>query len=196
MKVNIISYHTTTHQTEPRHSKASHIASHQMTPHHTTSYHTIPHCIIPRDHIIPHHHTIPHATTTHHIAPHHTIHLHFLIIFLAGNGTYLVCYTPELNGRHDISVTIQDKPIKDSPFNVLVINRREYNEVGSTLMRFGQYGSKKKEFKSPFGVACDQSGHIYVADSYNHRIQVFGTKGEFVHFFGAHGERKGKYLSK
>ena len=104
-------------------------------------------------------------------------------------------YTPEQNGRHEVSVTIQDKPIKDSPFDVLVINRREYNEVGSTLMRFGQYGSKKKEFKSPFGVACDQSGHIYVADSYNHRVQVFGTKGEFVHFFGAHGERKGMIQS-
>ena len=114
----------------------------------------------------------------------------FLILF-KGNGTYLVSYTPELNGKHDIYVTIQDKPIKDSPFNVLVINRREYNEVGLTLMRFGQYGSKKKEFKSPFGVACDQSGHIYVADSYNHRVQIFGKKGEFVHFFGAHGERKG-----
>lgn len=110
-----------------------------------------------------------------------------------GDGTYNVSFTPEMNGKHRISVTIQDKPIKDSPFTVLVINRREYNEVGSTLMRFGQYGSKKREFKSPFGVACDQSGHIYVADSYNHRIQVFGTKGEFVHFFGAHGERKGEF---
>ena len=125
---------------------------------------------------------------------HDYLYLHFSIISLPGNGTYLVSYTPELNGRHDISVTIQDKPIKDSPFNVLVINRREYNEVGSTLMRFGQYGSKKREFKSPFGVACDQSGHIYVADSYNHRVQVFGTKGEFVHFFGAHGERKGEQV--
>lgn len=114
--------------------------------------------------------------------------------FNAGNGTYNVSFTPELNGKHLISVSIQDKPIKDSPFTALVINRREYNEVGSTLMRFGQYGSKRKEFKSPFGVACDQSGHIYVADSYNHRIQVFGTKGEFVHFFGAHGERKGTFL--
>ncbi|CAB4021762.1 E3 ubiquitin- ligase TRIM71-like, partial [Paramuricea clavata] len=93
------------------------------------------------------------------------------------NGTYLVSYTPELNGKHEISVTIQDKPIKDSPCNVLVINCRGYNEVGSTLMEF----------------ACDQSGHIYVADCCNHRVQVFGTKGEFVHFFGAHGKRKGEF---
>lgn len=118
----------------------------------------------------------------------------YSLTFNAGNGTYNVSFTPEMNGKHHISVSIQDKQIKDSPFTVLVINRREYNEVGSTLMRFGQYGSKRKEFKSPFGVACDQAGHIYVADSYNHRIQVFGTKGEFVHFFGAHGERKGKFL--
>ena len=39
-------------------------------------------------------------------------------------------------------------------------------------MKFGQYGSKRREFKSPFGVSVDCEGHIYVADSYNHRIQV------------------------
>ena len=81
-------------------------------------------------------------------------------------------YTPEMNGKHQVSVSIQAKPIKDSPFTVLVINRREYKEVGSSLMKFGQYGSKRREFKSPFGIAVDAEGLIYVADSYNHRVQV------------------------
>lgn len=110
-----------------------------------------------------------------------------------GDGTYTVTYMPEVNGKHEVSVAIQDKPIMGSPFTVLVVNRREYADVGPTLHRFGQYGSKKREFKSPFGVAVDNESYIYVADSYNHRIQIFGPRGEFVSQFGSHGERKGEF---
>ena len=46
-----------------------------------------------------------------------------------GDGTYIVFYTPEVNGHHRAVVTIQDKPIMDSPFTILVVNRREYQEV-------------------------------------------------------------------
>eukprot|EP00112_Aurelia_sp_Birch-Aquarium-sp1_P022616 Seg643.5 transcript_id=Seg643.5/GoldUCD/mRNA.D3Y31 product="E3 ubiquitin-protein ligase TRIM71" protein_id=Seg643.5/GoldUCD/D3Y31 len=109
------------------------------------------------------------------------------------DGTYLITFTPEVNGKHTLQILIQDKPIKDSPFQVSVINRREYSEVGSSVMKFGQYGSKRREFKSPFGVACDKDGFVYVADSYNHRIQIFGPRGEFVNLFGSHGDRKGEF---
>ncbi|EDO34308.1 predicted protein [Nematostella vectensis] len=110
-----------------------------------------------------------------------------------GDGSYMVYYIPEVNGRHLAHVMISDKAIMDSPFTILVVNRREYKEVGGTIMKFGQYGSKKREFKSPFGVAIDNEGRIYVADSYNHRVQVLGTRGEFITSFGSHGERRGEF---
>lgn len=119
--------------------------------------------------------------------------LWFPAFLYLGDGTYIVSYMPEVNGKHEVSVAIQDKPIMGSPFTVVVINRREYSDVGATLLRFGQYGSKKREFKSPFGVAVDHESYIYVADSYNHRIQVFGPRGEYVTQFGSHGERKGEF---
>jgi len=34
---------------------------------------------------------------------------------------------------------------------------------------------------------------MFVADSYNHRVQTFGPRGEFVNLFGGHGERKGEF---
>lgn len=45
----------------------------------------------------------------------------------------MVYYTPEVNGHHQASVMIQDKPIMDSPFTILVVNRREYKEVRLNL---------------------------------------------------------------
>jgi sugar lactone lactonase YvrE len=37
----------------------------------------------------------------------------------------------------------------------------------------GEGGSENNQFKNPFGVALDSSSNIYVADTYNHRIQIF-----------------------
>ncbi|XP_066913396.1 E3 ubiquitin-protein ligase TRIM71-like [Clytia hemisphaerica] len=109
------------------------------------------------------------------------------------DGTYSIRFTPDISGKHMLEVTIKEKPIRGSPFPIIVTNRREYNEVGLSLFKFGQYGSKKREFKSPFGVASDSEGFMFVADSYNHRIQTFGPRGEFINMFGSHGERKGEF---
>ena len=35
-------------------------------------------------------------------------------------------------------------------------------------------------FNRPFGIAVDKDGYIYVADTYNHRIQKFTSEGQFV----------------
>ena len=84
---------------------------------------------------------------------------------VSDNGTYIIRFTPQVSGKHLLHITIKEKPIRGSPFKVAVINRREYNEVGLSLFKFGQYGSKRREFKSPFGVSSDAEGYIYVADS-------------------------------
>jgi DNA-binding beta-propeller fold protein YncE len=38
------------------------------------------------------------------------------------------------------------------------------------------------------GIAVDSSGYIYVADSYNHRIQKFDNNGKFITKWDAIGE--------
>ena len=38
---------------------------------------------------------------------------------------------------------------------------------------FGSRGKGPGQFKGPYGVAVDNSGVVYVCDSYNHRVQVF-----------------------
>ena len=44
---------------------------------------------------------------------------------------------------------------------------------GNYLYQFGKQGSGQGEFWMPSGIFIDHNDHIYVADSYNKRIQVF-----------------------
>ena len=45
-------------------------------------------------------------------------------------------------------------------------------------------GALNGQFNRPEGVTCDAPGHIYVADSCNHRIQVFTPDGQWMRSFG------------
>jgi streptogramin lyase len=47
---------------------------------------------------------------------------------------------------------------------------------------------------SPYGVAVDSSGNIYVADSFNDRIQKFDSVGNFITKWGSGGEEEGQFF--
>ena len=57
---------------------------------------------------------------------------------------------------------------------------------------FGHKGSDKGQFVWPWDVACDRYGNVYVADSGNHRIQVFTAEGKFLRMFGGRGRGRGE----
>ncbi|MFO7898662.1 MAG: hypothetical protein R6V58_06340 [Planctomycetota bacterium] len=50
--------------------------------------------------------------------------------------------------------------------------------VGS--MKWDDEGDDNRHFRCPLSVACDSKGRVYVADSMNHRIQVYTPDGEHV----------------
>ena len=45
---------------------------------------------------------------------------------------------------------------------------------GTFLTEWGSLGIGPGQFSAPQGIAVDVAGRVYVADSYNDRIQVFG----------------------
>ena len=53
---------------------------------------------------------------------------------------------------------------------------------------FGKKGSRKGQFKQPRGVCCDSVGNVYVADRFNHRVQVFTTDGRYLRMFRRQGK--------
>ena len=65
--------------------------------------------------------------------------------------------------------------------------------LNSDLTFSGEFGgSSALPLKSPWGVAFDGTGNVYVADSGSHCVQVFTDAGLFLRHFGREGEREGR----
>lgn len=60
--------------------------------------------------------------------------------------------------------------------------------------KFGEFGVMEGQFTEPSGVAVNAQGDIVVADTNNHRIQVFDKEGRFKFQFGECGKRDGQLL--
>ena len=68
------------------------------------------------------------------------------------------------------------------------------------LRKMGTTGHKHEltspgDFSKPAGVAVDAEGNLYVADTYNNRIEIFDADGQFVSTFGKNGDGPG-YFSR
>ncbi len=63
------------------------------------------------------------------------------------------------------------------------------------VTKWGSLGSGDGQFNSPFGVAVDSSGNVYVADINNHRIQKFNSSGTFITKWGSSGSGDGQFDS-
>jgi ABC-type Fe3+ transport system permease subunit/DNA-binding beta-propeller fold protein YncE len=57
---------------------------------------------------------------------------------------------------------------------------------------FGKVGSGPGDFNRPEGLCVDAQDRLYVADSCNHRIQIFSSDGKFIRAYGRAGSGKGQ----
>ncbi|CDW55397.1 B box type zinc finger protein ncl 1 [Trichuris trichiura] len=60
--------------------------------------------------------------------------------------------------------------------------------------KFGEFGVSEAQFTEPSGVAVSAQNDIIVADTNNHRIQIFDKEGRFKFQFGECGKRDGQLL--
>jgi DNA-binding beta-propeller fold protein YncE len=68
-----------------------------------------------------------------------------------------------------------------------------FDYYGNFRRKFGSPGQDDGQFNRPAGIALDAAGHVFVADSGNHRVQVFALNGEFLEAFGQHGMGDGQF---
>jgi sugar lactone lactonase YvrE len=66
------------------------------------------------------------------------------------------------------------------------------------IRKIGKPGTKHTsttpgEFAKPTGVAVDQDGNVFVADTWNDRIEVFDADGNFIRTFGKAGDGPGYF---
>ena len=109
------------------------------------------------------------------------------------NGNYSITYRPQCEGEHIITATIRGQPIMSSPFTLVIKQGRHYANIGQPIFQVGTEGEDGGQLCRPWGVCCDREGNIIVADRSNNRIQVFDSKGNFVHKFGSAGSRNGQF---
>ncbi|MBP7791888.1 MAG: NHL repeat-containing protein [Candidatus Goldbacteria bacterium] len=123
----------------------------------------------------------------------------WLKVFL-GNRTYfndpqdlaatklLVDYGKIYKGRDDYQLTVYGANSGNSEII--------YNPSMYSLGIFGRYGKGDGELNRPIGIACNEYGDVYVADTGNHRISRWyndGKKVRFIRNIGSYGENQGEF---
>lgn len=67
------------------------------------------------------------------------------------------------------------------------------DHVPKCVLSFGKPGNSPGEFNRPEGLAMDAQDRLYVADSCNHRIQIFSSDGKFLRAHGRAGTGPGEF---
>ena len=62
-----------------------------------------------------------------------------------------------------------------------------FNPDGSFYRSFGGYGSGNYGFIGPTGIAIDHTGKVYIADRYNHRVQIYSNQLFYIATLGQTG---------
>ena len=104
------------------------------------------------------------------------------------NGIYKITYFPIVHGTFKLLVKVNGEHISCSPFTV-ILKPFQVKLVSS----FGKEGSGDGMFKYPEGMAVSDRDEIVVADSQNHRVQVFNSNGTLLRSFGRRGENAGEF---
>ena len=72
-----------------------------------------------------------------------------------------------------------------------------FSPEGKWLRQWGGHGYEPGEFLKPRALAIDEKDRLFVADSCNHRIQVFDTRGKLLKVLGLAGRSaRGDELSR
>eukprot|EP00731_Ephydatia_muelleri_P007931 Em0004g269a len=67
-----------------------------------------------------------------------------------------------------------------------------FDQTGQLKNTIGSRGSGDGQFSSPCGISI-KGDVLYVADTYNHRVQKLTSSGKFIHKFGQKGSGQGQF---
>lgn len=103
-------------------------------------------------------------------------------------------------GSQDATVLVRKDLAGTGPLEPIAIRiqdttSRDYGgepETIAPVRALGEPGREAARFSEPRGLACDSAGNLYVADTKNHRIQVFDPAGRPLRAFGSKGPGDGQ----
>ena len=113
------------------------------------------------------------------------------------DGEYIISYFPVQPGSHQVCITLQNDNEKEIHEQTLPGGRFTVTVKPRTFRPvtiFGKKGCNEGEFDRLWGVAINRKDHIIVADSENHRVQIFTSEGEHIRTIGKKGTRTGEFV--
>ena len=103
-----------------------------------------------------------------------------------GHSQYVISYQPTIKGRHFLSIMVNSRHIRGSPFSVSSkLSVRKAVFPIRTISNVNQ----------PVGVALTKDGEFVVTEGNGHCVSVFKPNGEKIRSFGTHGSGEGQFKS-
>ncbi len=99
------------------------------------------------------------------------------------NTRFLFHIKPNANQPSDLAVGPNGYIYLVDGVNNLI---RVVDSNGRWKFAFGEQGSGKGQFRYPLGIDISEDGKVFIADTGNHRIQMFDLKGAFLGMFPVH----------
>ena len=90
---------------------------------------------------------------------------------LEGQNRYEISYQPTIKGRHQLHISIQGQPIRESPFDPAVT---------SSIANLGAPIHTIAEVEDPFGIAINHRGEIVVSELDSCHISTYTPSGRKV----------------
>jgi len=111
------------------------------------------------------------------------------LVKINANGQGEFTRTPSLDGRlYGLDYRNGKIAVADFKNDMIFL----YNTKGAIESKIGKSGNDGGEFHGPEGVCFSPEGHLYVADSGNHRVQKFDSRNSFLYSFGTKGTYEGE----
>ncbi len=88
-----------------------------------------------------------------------------------------------------ISLTHGHAPVVADTYNCRVTRL----PINATAVTWGEYGQEAGQLNCPQDLAVDRYGRVFVADTYNNRIQVFDDGGAYILAWGSQGDGAGEF---
>jgi tripartite motif-containing protein 71 len=132
-------------------------------------------------------------STNHHVAKYDTFGTFLQEVGSWGSGVNQLRYPTDIEIDSNDNLYIMDvRPGRNNS----TVKRFNVTGVGQPPS-IGQYGTGDGQFKDPQGIAVSPDGSkLYVADTYNNRIQIFNTNdNSFQGKFGSSSQQSGGFLN-
>ena len=110
---------------------------------------------------------------------------YYRVLFYEDHGKQLVRRT--IGGEHGSQpgqFSFVTDAVQDSHGNYYIAQYHEHDRIqkysrdGKFLFKWGRQGSRPGEFNRPQNLAIDDKDRLWIADSCNHRVQVFDATGK------------------